>query len=89
MKEVVGEVVRVDEGRVKELEASLALEKEAVQRLTAQKAEWEGQQGVELEALKAEHGAELQDMRDRYEEQLRSLAVDDGFGEAVSRQEEG
>ena len=82
-------MVRVDEGRVKELEASLAHEREAVQQLTAEKAEWEGQQGAELEALKAEHEAELQEMRDRYEEQLRSLAVDDGFGEAASDLEEG
>ena len=88
-KEVVREVVRVDEARVKELEASLARERETVQQLTAEKAEWEGQQGAELEALKVEHEAELQEMRDRYEEQLRSLAVDDEFGEAVSDLEEG
>ena len=82
---VVKEVVKVDEERVRELEAQLAQERTACQKLIAEKEEEGERHRSELDALRAEHDGEVEEMRSRYEEQLKSLMEDDDvFGETAS-----
>lgn len=76
----VREVVKVDEGKTRELEAQLAAEQEARRRAEQEREEVEGKARVELEEVRAEHEREMQEMRSRYEEQLRSLVVDEDEG---------
>ena len=87
--QAVKEVVKVDESKVQELEAALATERDSRVQLEAKMAAREGEFQREKEALMAEHEAEVQDMRGRYEEQMRSLMVDDVFSEAGSQVEVG
>ncbi len=74
---VIKEVLKVDEGRTRELEAQLAAERDERRRLDGEREEAERQLKEELEQVRVEHEGELQEMRTRYEEQLRSLMVDE------------
>ena len=83
----VKEVVKADDGRVQELEAALVTEKEAVELLKAKMDAREGEFQEEKEVLVAEHEAEVQEMRSRYEEQMKSLMEDDIFSDVGSAEE--
>lgn len=87
--QAVKEVVKADESKVQELEAALAAERDSRVQLEAKMATREGEFQMEKEALVAEHEAEVQEMRGRYEEQMRSLMVDDVFSEVGSQVEVG
>ena len=73
------EVVKVDEGRVCELETLLLQERETNQKVVAEKEEMEEKLRAELELLCAEHESEIKEMRGRYEDQLKSLMEEDLF----------
>ena len=88
VKEVVKEVVKEDRGKVQELEAALETVKKAQEqveakmaaKMAARESEFQG----EKEALVAEHEAEVQEMRIRYEDQMKSLMEDDTFSDMGS-----
>lgn len=84
---VVREVVKVDEEKVRELEAALAQQREAYQKLIMERNELEGRLQTEVESIRTEHESEIQEMRVRYEEQLKSLMEEDEFEETGSREE--
>lgn len=73
------EVVKVDEGRVCELETLLSQERETNQKVVAEKEEMEEKFRAELDLLRAEHESEIEEMRGRYEDQLKSLMEEDMF----------
>ena len=83
VKQVVLEVEK-DNGRVKELEAALEAEKTVVGQLETKMEAKEDEFREEKEALVAEHEAEIQEMRGRYEEQMKSLMEDDMFSNVGS-----
>ena len=89
----VKEVVKVDEGRVCELETLLSQERETNQKVVAEKEEMEKKLRAELESLRAEHESEIEEMRGRYEDQLKSLMEEDMFDapeeEEVEEEEDG
>ncbi len=78
VKSEVKEVVKVDEGRMRELEAQMAVEREGRERVEREREEVEAQLKGELERVREEHEREVEEMRSRYEDQLRSLMVDEG-----------
>lgn len=84
-KEDVKEVVKVDDSKVQELQAALEREKEALERL---KDEMDAKFQKEKEALVAEHESEIQEMRSRYEEQMKSLMEDDIFSDTGGEEEQ-
>ena len=85
VKEVVREVEKVgDNDKVGELEAALSAEKEAMREMKAKLEAREGEYREEKEVLVAEHEAEIQEMRGRYEEQMKSLMEDDMFDDMGS-----
>lgn len=84
-KEDVKEVVKVDDSQVQELQAALEREKEALERL---KDEMDAKFQIEKEALVAEHESEIEEMRSRYEEQMKSLMEDDIFSDTGGEGEE-
>ena len=89
VKEVVKEIERAeDSGRVTELEAALVSEKKMVEDLEAKIAEKEGEFQEKMAAVVAEHEAEVQEMRCRYEEQMKSLIEDDMFSDIPSPAEQ-
>ena len=95
-EQIVKEVVKVDEGKVRELEAALSQERETHQKVLAEKVEMEEKFRVEIESLRAEHESEVKEMRGRYEDQLKSLMEEDLFDvpededmEAREEEEEG
>jgi len=95
-EQIVKEVVKVDEGKVCELEAALSQERETLQKVLAEKVEMEEKFRVEIESLRAEHESEVKEMRGRYEDQLKSLMEEDLFDvtededmEAREEEEEG
>ena len=77
------------DGKVQELEVALENERKAVEELRAKIEAREGEVLEEREALVAEHEAEVQDMRSRYEDQMKSLMEDDLFSDAGSVGEGG
>ena len=84
VKEVVKEVVKEDGGKVQELEVALETVKKAREQLEAKMAARESEFQGEKEALVAEHEAEVQEMRSRYEDQMKSLMEDDTFSDMGS-----
>ena len=89
---IVKEVVKMDEGKVCELETLLSQERETYQKVVAEKEEMEEKFHAELESLRAEHESEIEEMRSRYEDQLKSLMEEDLFDapeEEVEEEEDG
>lgn len=78
----------VDEGKVSELESALTKEKEKVQELGANLKAQEAEFQEKMAALVAEHEAEIQEMRSRHEEQMKSLMEDDMFSDGGFVEEE-
>ena len=78
-KMLATEVIKVDETKVRELEEEILKEKEACESLAQAKSELEAKLNADIDALKSDHEAEFLEMRNRYEEQLKSLALDDTF----------
>ena len=90
VREIVREVeVAGDSGRVSELEASLAKEKNMAEEMKVRMEAKEGEFQEKMAAALAEHEAEIQEMRCRYEEQMKSLMEDDMFSDVGSAGEEG
>ena len=95
-KEEVKEVVRgvekaggADSSKVAELAAALENEKKAVEELEAKIEAREGEFQEKMATVVAEHEAEVQEMRSRYEDQMKSLMEDDLFSDAGSARDEG
>ena len=86
VREVVKEVEKVgaDSSRVSELEAALENEKRVVGGLEAQIKAKGGEFQEKMAAVVADHEAEVQEMRSRYEEQMKSLMEDDLFSDTGS-----
>lgn len=90
VKEVIREIENpVDSSRVSKLEAALENEKINVETLQAKMESIKSDFQEEKEALVAEHEAEIQEMRNRYEDQMKSLMEDDMFSDMGSVAEEG
>ena len=90
VREVVREVEKAeDSSRVIELEAALEDQKKAVEELEAKMEAAGGEFQEKMAAVVAEHEAEIQEMRSRYEEQMKSLMEDDVFSDTGSIVEEG
>ena len=82
------EIVKIDEVKVQELEDALEEEKSLHAAVEAKLAAQESEFEREREALVREHETEVEEMRGRYEEQMKSLMVDDLFSDAGSQGEE-
>ena len=82
------EVVKIDDGKVQELEDALEEEKSLRAAVEAKMATQQSEFEREREALVGEHEVEVEEMRGRYEEQMKSLMVDDLFSDAGSQGEE-
>ena len=80
---IVKESVKVDEGKIRELEAQLVREREDHQRLIAERTEMEADFQSKLKALQMEHDGEVQEMRGRFEEQLKSVMIDEEEEEPI------
>ena len=72
---------QVSEKKVAELEEELKQEREKCIKLTAEIKSLSQTHQSEMEALKAEHEAESNELRGRFEDQLKSLMEEDVFGD--------
>ena len=85
----------VDQGKISELENELTQEREKYESLVAEREETGTAHQAKINSLKAEHEVEIEEMRGRYEEQMKSLMEDDLFededeeGEGEEEEEEG
>ena len=76
----------VDQGKIDELENQLQQERERYNSLLAEREELANVHQTKIDVLKAEHEAEVEEMRSRYEEQMKSLIEDDLFDEEDERE---
>ena len=78
---VVAMTQEVDSKYVAELKAELELEKSKIQQLVADMDVLVENHKSEMEAMKREHETESNEVRGRFEDQLRSLMEEDMFGD--------
>ena len=77
----------MDQGKINQLETKLAEERERNSSLKAEMEAASNEQQAALESLRAQHEVEIQEMRGRYEEQMKSLMEDDLFGDEEGGEE--
>lgn len=74
-------LLNADKNKVRKLEAELDTEQSKSQQLVAEMELLVQSHGKEMEALKAEYEAESNEVRGRFQDQLKSLMEEDVFGE--------